>query len=90
MQNGELELRYQPQVETTTGRVVSLEALLRWKHPERGMVSPAEFIPIAEETSLIVDISQTGLAAGLQEKLFQPQPELVARPLPRQPADGIA
>lgn len=56
MQNHELELRYQPQVDTTTGEVVSVEALVRWKHPERGMVSPLEFIPVAERTGQIIEL----------------------------------
>lgn len=50
---GELHLVYQPIVELATGRVCKAEALLRWTHPERGLVSPAEFIPIAESTGLI-------------------------------------
>jgi predicted signal transduction protein with EAL and GGDEF domain len=58
MRNNELELRYQPQVETITGRVVSLEALVRWRHPERGMVSPGEFIPVAERTGQIIDLGE--------------------------------
>tara|TARA_R110001599_G_scaffold242682_5_gene442390 strand:- start:19444 stop:21294 length:1851 start_codon:yes stop_codon:yes gene_type:complete len=58
MQAGELELRYQPQVEVATGNVVSLEALVRWKHPERGMVSPAEFIPVAERTGQIIELGE--------------------------------
>ncbi|MBC7908703.1 MAG: EAL domain-containing protein [Rhodospirillaceae bacterium] len=49
----QLELHYQPLVELTTGEVVGCEALLRWKHPTRGWVGPAEFIPIAERTDLI-------------------------------------
>ena len=56
MQNDELELRYQPQVEIDTGNVVSLEALVRWKHPERGMISPGEFIPVAERTGQIIEL----------------------------------
>jgi predicted signal transduction protein with EAL and GGDEF domain len=58
MQHDELELRYQPQIETATGRVVSLEALVRWKHPVRGMVSPAEFILVAERTGQIIELGE--------------------------------
>jgi diguanylate cyclase (GGDEF)-like protein/PAS domain S-box-containing protein len=52
----ELDLNYQPLIDLQTGRVVALEALLRWCHPIRGFISPLEFIPIAEETGLINDI----------------------------------
>jgi predicted signal transduction protein with EAL and GGDEF domain len=58
MRNHELELRYQPQVDTRTGRVVSMEALVRWKHPVRGMVSPLEFIPVAERTGQIIELGE--------------------------------
>lgn len=54
--NKEFELHYQPIVTMTTGEVLKAEALLRWFHPERGYVSPAEFIPVAEDTGLIVEI----------------------------------
>jgi predicted signal transduction protein with EAL and GGDEF domain len=52
----QLELYYQPQVDTSSGTVVSMEALVRWNHPTRGMISPAEFIPVAESTGLIVEL----------------------------------
>lgn len=52
----EFELHFQPIVELATGHIHKAEALLRWRHPDRGMVSPAEFVPLAEETGLISDI----------------------------------
>jgi predicted signal transduction protein with EAL and GGDEF domain len=58
MRNSELELRYQPQVNSITGEVVSMEALVRWKHPTRGMVSPQEFIPVAESTGQIIELGE--------------------------------
>lgn len=54
----EMELYYQPQIDLVTGKIVSVEALLRWSEPELGMVSPAEFIPIAEETGMIIELGE--------------------------------
>ncbi|WP_436373681.1 EAL domain-containing protein [Cytobacillus sp. BC1816] len=58
IQNDEFFLEYQPRVDTKNGKIVSAEALLRWNHPEWGRVSPLEFIPVAEETGLIINIGE--------------------------------
>ncbi|MDL2284241.1 EAL domain-containing protein [Oxalobacter sp. OttesenSCG-928-P03] len=63
LENNELEMYYQPQVDLSTGNIVGAEALMRWNHPERGLLSAGEFLPFAEENGLIIPITDWMLEA---------------------------
>lgn len=58
LQHNEFYLEYQPQYDVKSGKVISLEALVRWNHPEKGVVSPLEFVPLLEDTGLIVPVGE--------------------------------
>ena len=67
VERGEFELYYQPKINVETGKMTGMEALVRWRHPEKGIVSPDKFIPLAEETGLIIPMGKwilRGLPAG--------------------------
>ncbi len=76
--SGGLELHYQPVVQTTTEKITGFEALLRWNHPRLGALSPAKFIPIAEEAGLIAQIGEWALRTACQDLARWPESVRVA------------
>ncbi|HZX31557.1 MAG TPA: EAL domain-containing protein [Rhodocyclaceae bacterium] len=67
LHQGELVLYYQPKVHLLTGRVIGAEALIRWNHPERGLLSPIEFLPLADQSDLIIDIGEWTVNEALRQ-----------------------
>ncbi len=67
LKRDEFLLMYQPRIDARTNRLHSLEALIRWQHPERGLIFPADFIPIAEETGIIIEIGQWVIQQALRQ-----------------------
>jgi EAL domain-containing protein (putative c-di-GMP-specific phosphodiesterase class I) len=76
--NKEFELHYQPLVNLQSNEISAFEALVRWHHPERGLISPAEFIPVAEETGLIIPLGEWVLRTACEETANWPNDVKVA------------
>lgn len=80
LRRNELSLHYQPKLGMASGKLIGAEALLRWQHPDRGFVSPAEFIPVAEETGLIAEIGEWAFNEAC--RAIRSWPGQGVRPLP--------
>ena len=78
LENGEFELYYQPIITLETEKVNAFEALIRWNHPQRGQISPAQFIPLAEETGLILPLGEWVLRTACSQAVKWPEPLGVA------------
>ena len=74
----QFELHYQPQVDIDTGGVIALEALVRWRHPAKGLIAPGEFIPLAEETGLIIGLGEWVLRQACLEARTWPDAVRIA------------
>ena len=79
--HGEFVLHYQPQLDLSSGRIVGVEALIRWQHPEQGLISPAQFIPFAEERGLIVPIGEWTMQEAFRQNREWQRAGLLAVPV---------
>jgi EAL domain-containing protein (putative c-di-GMP-specific phosphodiesterase class I) len=67
LERGEFVLHYQPRIDLASGEIVGAEALIRWQHPERGLVGPAEFMPVAEQTGLVIPIGEWAIDTACRQ-----------------------
>src|SRR5258708_35840154 len=86
LERRELEVHYQPRVALATGAVSGFEALLRWRHPLQGLLGPAEFIPVLEDTGLIVAVGEWVLRTACEQIRAWQSPGSGAPPLPGHPS----
>jgi EAL domain-containing protein (putative c-di-GMP-specific phosphodiesterase class I) len=77
IENGELRLHYQPQIDLSTNQILGAEALIRWQHPKLGLLSPAKFIPMAEETDLIFPLGEWCLTEACRQLISWKQTGLI-------------
>src|SRR5690606_28784558 len=67
LRDGDFSVYYQPQVDVRDGRIIGIEGLLRWRHPDRGLLYPGDFIAVAEDSGLMLDLGEFVLDTALQE-----------------------
>src|SRR5262249_26584989 len=70
IEHDEVMLHYQPKIEIASGKVVGVEALVRWRHPRRGLVAPGEFIPFLEQSGHIRSLTRWALRTGIRQAAF--------------------
>lgn len=78
VERNEMFLVYQPQIELATGRIIGVEVLMRWRHPRRGLIPPVRFIPVAEDTGLILSIGEWGLRESCKQARLWYERELLS------------